>query len=383
MRYSYLLSIGLSLLALSLVLVSSRTEDTPLTWIAYTSEQAGGDSIYVMETNGANPHRVTYAPEDACCAEFSPDGGWIAYHSFRDSQIHLVRPDGVVNRHFLLPVDKATNIYWSTDSEWLIFYGEIYGTDGSVSGGYYRVQHDGSDFQQLTARLSAYAPALGDNWLIYSSGPSNSLDLYRINLDGTNIQNLTDDDVVNRYPALSPDRQWLAFLDTDASGLTTISRMRPDGSQREAISTPLNNICCLSWSSDSEWIVFSVREPGTQWQIVRISVADRQVKPIFFASTSNAVNAWDGNWMIFERLSSRSNLDLYRLNIENSTQYRLTNHPGTDSGAVIGRLSSQRWRVGAMIVGGLFAVGMPLFITARRILKVQQPTAGWNRQPAE
>lgn len=377
MRYSCLLSIGLSLLTLSLVLVSSRTEDEPLTWIAYTSEQAGGDSIYVMETNGANPRRVTYTPEDACCAQFSPDGGWIAYHSFRDSQIHLVRPDGVVNRDFLLPVDKATNIHWSTDSQWLVFYGEIYGTDGSVSGGYYRVRYDGSDFQRLTARLSTYAPALGDSWLIYASGPLNALDLYRINLDGTNIQNLTDDDAINRNPALSPDGQWLAFLDTGSNGLTTISRMRPDGSRREAISSPLNNICCLSWSPDSQWIIFSVREPGTQWQIVRISVTDRQMKPIFFASTSNAVNAWDGNWMIFERLSSRSNLDLYRLNIEDATQYRLTKHPGTDSGAVIGRFSSRPWHTGALIAGGLLAIVMPLFMTARRawrVSKAQQST---------
>ena len=384
MRYSYLLSIGLSLLALSLVLLTSRNDDVPLTWIAYTSEQASGDSIYVMETNGANPRRVTYAPEDACCAQFSPDGSWIAYHSFRDSQIHLVRPDGAVNRHLFLPVDKATNIHWSTDSQWLVFYGEIYGTDGSVSGGYYRVQHDGSDFQQLTKRMSAYAPVLGDSWLIYASGPSNALDLYRINLDGTNIQNLTDDDAINRNPALSPDGQWLAFLDTVSNGITTINRMRPDGSQREVISSPFNNICCLSWSPDSQWVLFSVREPGTQWQIVRINVQNRQVKPIFFASTSNAVNAWDGNWLIFERLSSRSNLDLYRMNIENSTQYRLTNNPGTDSGAVIGHLSLRPWHTGVLITGGLLTIIMPLFMTMRRtwrVLKAQQPTEDWHQRP--
>jgi hypothetical protein len=365
-RRSFLLAIGFSLLALSLALANSRNENTHGSWIAYTSEQAGGDSIYVMETNGANPRRVTYAPEDACCAQFSPDGSWIAYHSFRDSQIHLVRPDGIVNRHFVLPVDKATNIHWTPDGEWLVFYGEVYGNDGSVTGGYYRVRRDGSDFRQLTERLSTYAPALGDSWFIYTSGTFNALDLYRVNLDGTNMQNLTADDAINRQPALSPDRQWLVYLQTNGDGLTRISRMRPDGSQREVISAPFNNICCLSWSPDSLWILFSIREPGTQWQVARLSFDGRQIQPLSFVSTSGAVNAWDGNWMIFERLSSRSNLDLYRLNIENSILYRLTNNPGTDSGAVIGRLYERNWQSAAMMIGSLCLTAVSIIITVRR-----------------
>ena len=75
--------------------------------IAYTLNDLAGVGIYIMTDEGQNNRRITRDNTWADSPAWSPDGQWIAYelevespwgNLNRDSNIHLVSPDGIETR---------------------------------------------------------------------------------------------------------------------------------------------------------------------------------------------------------------------------------------------------------------------------------------------
>ena len=75
--------------------------------IAYTLPGLAGEGIYIMTAEGQNNRRITRENTWSDIPAWSPDGQWIAYelevespwgNLNRDSNIHLVSPDGIETR---------------------------------------------------------------------------------------------------------------------------------------------------------------------------------------------------------------------------------------------------------------------------------------------
>jgi len=75
--------------------------------IAYTLNDLAGIGIYIMTDEGQNNRRITRDNTWAASPAWSPDGQWIVYelevespwgNLNRDSNIHLVSPDGIKTR---------------------------------------------------------------------------------------------------------------------------------------------------------------------------------------------------------------------------------------------------------------------------------------------
>lgn len=94
-------------------------------------------------------------------------------------------------------------------------------------------------------------------WIIFLSNlEGDSMDLYRIRPDGTDLQRLTDTPKTERRPSWSQDGQWLAFTSGNAIGY--IERIRIDGSEHLSLPNgsriPID-FGSLAWSPviDLEW----------------------------------------------------------------------------------------------------------------------------------
>lgn len=99
------------------------------------------------------------------------------------------------------------------------------------ASGIWSMNTDGTEYKAIIDTISGgsslpsiYTDSLGCTKIAFASG-----DIYTINLDGTNLQNLTNTpDVRDRYPHFSPDGDSIVYT-TDSDTLITISIIDKNG----------------------------------------------------------------------------------------------------------------------------------------------------------
>ena len=129
----------------------------------------GGEmSVYVMNSDGANPHRISPA------------------------------------------LDRAAEPVWSNDGK--IFFNYL---DGGVQG-IASINSDGTEFKKITEEFSGYLsgrPAVSPNrkQIAYASFDGN-YEIYIANSDGTNKRNLTNNPSTDIQPVWAPDGKNIFFV---------------------------------------------------------------------------------------------------------------------------------------------------------------------------
>jgi dipeptidyl aminopeptidase/acylaminoacyl peptidase len=133
------------------------------------------------------------------------------------------------------------------------------GTNIEVTSGL-QVVNGGKEFVQVLGYTppANTRPASGPTGVLVSETSSGG-SIYTINADGTNLRYLTD----GLDPALSPDRQWVAFARWDFPyGLYII---KTDGSgERQLFGAPL--VKAPAWSPDGSQIAY-LTNAGGQWDV--------------------------------------------------------------------------------------------------------------------
>jgi TolB protein len=264
----------------------------------------GGDlaawQLFVMNVDGTNRQRITFANNEDITPIWSPDGSRIAYVSkIGENREILVIPApgapraGGIEASFEPPdryEAQAINITrnpandwtigWSPDSRYIAF--------SSNRAGAWQIfiaRADGSGQQQITNdgagrlgpvwspdyKLMAYAGKDGDNWDIYvmpAPGP-----------DGTGAQperarRLTFAEGNDLAPIFSPDGKRIVF-ESNRDGNSEIYVMNVDGSnQRNISNSPSTNDQGPIWSPDGKQILFYSGRAGN-WDLFLVS-ADGQ-----------------------------------------------------------------------------------------------------------
>jgi len=245
--------------------------------------------IYVMDADGSNKRNLTNFRYSDLHPVWSPDGTKIAFCSSRDS------------------------IYWSDTQTYRI----------------YVMDADGSNQTRLIDIFGVYPTWSPDGKVIAFCSVGEDADIYAVDLDGSNLVNISNNPAWDRHPSWSPDGSRIAFC-TDRTGSFQICVMDADGSNQVVI-TDLGLMSDYpKWSPDSSKIVFHVKvggsdEDGYDYEIYTMN-----------ADGSNPVNLtnspymdWlpsfspDGNWIAFS--SNRDgNHEIYIMDINGSNLVRLT-----------------------------------------------------------
>lgn len=91
--------------------------------IAFVSDRSGSPQVYVMESDGTNPRRLTFQSNYSVTPAWSPDGRWIAYGVRTEGEfdLYLIDPTGEVN--VPLVVHRRNDEYpsWSPDGRKVVF----------------------------------------------------------------------------------------------------------------------------------------------------------------------------------------------------------------------------------------------------------------------
>ena len=94
-----------------------------------------------------------------------------------------------------------------------------------------------------------------DKKLVYSDAQLGNADIWLMNSDGSQPQQLTNDTKADISPTVSPDGRYIVFI-SNRSGTKNIWRMNLDGTNQVQL-TKLTNVFSPTFSPDGNWVYFS------------------------------------------------------------------------------------------------------------------------------
>jgi Tol biopolymer transport system component len=201
-----------------------------------------GFDIFVTDLEGNIVDQLTDSPGYDAEPTVSPDGQKIVFTSTRsgDLELYTMNIDGSDVRQVTDELGYDGGAFFSPDSKKLIFRASRPKTEeeqknykdllaqGLVQPSDMEIfvcNVDGSDMQQVTdlggANWAPYFHPSGESILFSTNHHTQSgrqFNIFSINLDGTNLQQVTYDSVFDAFPMFSPDGKYLVFSSNRNNG---------------------------------------------------------------------------------------------------------------------------------------------------------------------
>jgi Tol biopolymer transport system component len=249
----------------------------------------------------------------------STDGKRILYQSNRTGtwQLHIM--DIATKQQTRITNDTFNNnlVEWSADNEWIAFVSD---RDGNEE--IYRMKVDGSGVERLTddpARdIHPYFSPDGNRVLFNSTRGNGSLDVYRLTLMDRELERITTSGMEETCARYSPDMAHIVLLQNDEQSDDIMLMDVRDGSVKNISGTPAITDGWPMFSADGQWVYYSTMATG-QHSIHRIHINDSGDETLTKAAVGEedgrAFISSDGHMLIYNKRKGNS-IDILSLNME-------------------------------------------------------------------
>jgi len=316
----------LPVIAVSLTLMALSAKAMPAGSLLFQGESRHLRSVRMLTSGGENAE-----------AYFSPDGKQIVWQgrwqeNYPADQIWTMPAEGGTPTLVSTGFGKTTCAFFIPGTNRIVY--------GSTHG------------------FSKEPPADPDRAAGYVWG-LDEYDIYTVNLDGTDLRQLTNEPGYDAESAVSPDGKQIVFTSV-RNGDLDIYAMDTDGGNVRQLTTTLGYDGGPFFTPDGKWIVFRSHLPKTDAEIARYKdlLARKMVMPLRFeiqimrpdgserrAVTSLGAASWapymhpDGKRIIFcsnwadstwRQEGRMPNFDLYLINLDGTGLERVTYGPEFD-----------------------------------------------------
>lgn len=254
----------------------------------------------------SNIRQVTVGLPRAGEGYFSPDGTKIVYQAYPVGypfyQIYVQSLDSKTPTRLSPGRGRTTCSYFTVDAKRVLFASshtdpkiditELEARKLAAEGGrrrykwafdphmdIYTVNLDGTDLQRLTDEPGYDAEgsySSDGKQIVFTSSRDGDPDLYIMDADGKNVRQLTNVDGYDGGPFFSPDNQWVIFRsDRDKEHMLQLFAISADGKTEVQLTKNLNQVnWCPYFHASSDYLVWSgadysrgPRAPGAKFQL--------------------------------------------------------------------------------------------------------------------
>ena len=281
----------------------------------------------------------------------------ITFMSRRDGnpEIYVMDADGGNQRRLTENPASDFSPSWSPDGKRIAFIsdrdGHVHAKHGWPTYEIYVMDADGSNPQNLTNnphndRQPSWSP--DGKRIVFSAnrdwGNPQSIDIYVMDADGGNGQRLTENPSEDESPSWSPDGEHIVFRARRAGnvenkfGITDeIYVIDADGGNEQRLTENRNNDWDPVWSPDGKRIAFMSDRKGdlVNFDIYVMDADGGNLQNLTDRRGRDGSPSWspDGERIVFE--SNRAgprNYEIYVMDADGGNPQNLTNHPGGDFG---------------------------------------------------
>jgi TolB protein len=181
------------------------------TKIFFVKKNGEDKDIWMMDYDGSNQHPISHLSTDVMSPRVSPDNSRIAFASLGKYGFQLKMYSIILGRYVNFPTGQGSSASpaWSPNGKEIAYSGA---SDGSFN--IWIADSNGNLARRVTSFRGgnvspSYNPKTGDQ-IAFISGRTGLPQLYIMNSDGSNVQQMTDGGYVSS-PSWSPNGQFIAF----------------------------------------------------------------------------------------------------------------------------------------------------------------------------
>ncbi len=324
-------------------------DNSTISQIFFSSRRWWNYDIFVTDSYGSFITQITKNKYIDFKPTISFDGKKLAFVSDRSGNREIFIADiNWLDGHSKWTASNLLNITNSIENDWTPNFSPIsnkivYSTYFPQNDNYdiYIMNYDGSQKENLTNTASyekfpQFSP--DGSFIIYQGWQKGKMEIFFTSLLDRNRVNLTrsisSNDIISHGNAFSPDGQLVVFT-SDRDGNRDIYLMNTNGDNQQQITEHSSDDYEPSFSSDGQSIVFTSERDGNK-EIYIYDLVENKIRNL----TKNSGDDWnprffnDSEKVIFQ--SKRDgNWEIYSMKSNGSHQRNLSNHSSTDYSYVV------------------------------------------------